>query len=75
MPLAAIRSGAARNISILEPILRDNLKQQGNGNYDEATAQPAKTRCSGRNPLLTKQQEQEHVAKLGYLFYEVTPST
>ncbi|KAG5886840.1 hypothetical protein JTB14_005291 [Gonioctena quinquepunctata] len=56
--------------------LRNNLKQQGNGNEDEATAKPAETRGLGRKPLLTKQQEKEradHVVKLENMFYGVTP--
>ncbi|KAG5898430.1 hypothetical protein JTB14_036513 [Gonioctena quinquepunctata] len=79
--IADIRSGAkvrvaARNFGIPESTLRVNLKQQCNGNDDEATAQPADTRCLRRSPLFTKQQEQEiadHVVKFGNLFNGVTP--
>ncbi|KAG5878277.1 hypothetical protein JTB14_031538 [Gonioctena quinquepunctata] len=75
--IAAIRSGAklraaARNVGIPESTMRDNSKL-GNGNDDEATAQPAdETRSLRRNPLFTEQQEQEiadHVVTLGNLLW------
>lgn len=76
--LKAIRVGskiraAARNFDIPESTLRDHLK----GNNEEVLAERAPKKDNlGRNPVFTREQEQEivdHVVTLGNLFYGVTP--
>lgn len=76
--LKAIRVGskiraAARNFDIPESTLRDHLK----GNNEDVLAERAPKKDNlGRNPVFTREQEQEivdHVVTLGNLFYGVTP--